>query len=279
MASPFSSVSGKSIIALVTGNIGTILLVIAAFVLGSLVTENRYLKAGGGAQTAAPAAAQPAAAGQQPAQPSVSLDQVKKLFTEGNNIKFGDEKRKVLFVEISDPSCPFCHIAAGLNSELNKQVGERFTLVKDGGSYVAPVPEMRKLVDAGKASFVTLYSPGHGNGELGTKAMYCAYEKGKFWQVHDLLMTNAGYNLLNNDVKNDKANAGKLADFLKGAVDSAFLKSCLESGKYDARIASDTQLAASYGAQGTPGFYVNNTFFAGAYAWGDLKSAVDAALK
>jgi protein-disulfide isomerase len=278
MAKLFSLGEGKSVISLITSNIGTILLVIAAYILGSLITENRYLKAGGTPSTGT--TQQPsAAAPQQPAQPNVTLDQIKKLFTEGNNIKFGDEKRKLLFVEISDPSCPFCHIAAGLNGELNKQVGERFTLVKDGGSYVAPVPEMRKLVDAGKASFVTLYSPGHGNGELGTKAMYCAHEKGKFWQVHDLLMTNTGYDLLNNTVKNDKANAGKLADFLKGAVDPAFLKSCLESGKYDSRIASDTQLAASYGAQGTPGFYVNTKFFAGAYSWAELKADVDAALK
>lgn len=277
MANVLSPGNGKSIFTFLTGNIGTILLVIAAYLLGSLITENRYLKAGGGAQ--APAAAQPAAAAQQPAQPNITLDQIKKLFTEGNNLKFGDEKRKVLFVEFSDPSCPYCHIAGGLNGELNKQVGDRFKLVADGGSYVAPVPEMRKLVDAGKASFVMLYSPGHGNGELGTKAMYCAYEKGKFWQVHDLLLSNAGYNLLNNEVKNEKSNAGKLADFLKGAVDANFLKSCLESGKYDGRIASDTALATSYGAQGTPGFYVNNTFFAGAYGWGDLKAVVDAALK
>lgn len=278
MAKLFSLGEGKSVISLITSNIGTILLVIAAYILGSLITENRYLKAGGtpsAANTQQPSAAAP----QQPAQPNITIDQIKKLFTEGNNIKFGDEKRKLLFVEISDPSCPFCHIASGLNGELNKQVGERFTLVKDGGSYVAPIPEMRKLVDAGKASFVTLYSPGHGNGELGTKAMYCAHEKGKFWQVHDLLMTNPGYELLNNTVKNDKANAGKLADFLKGAVDANFLKSCLESGKYDGRIASDTQLAASYGAQGTPGFYVNTKFFAGAYSWAELKADVDAALK
>lgn len=267
---------GKSVLSLVTSNLGTILLVVAAYILGSLITENRYLKANGTPQAAAQVPAQQQA---QPAQPTVSLDQIKKLFTEGNNLKFGDEKRKALFVEFSDPSCPYCHIAAGLNSDLNKQVGDRFKLVADGGSYVAPVIEMKKLVDAGKASFVWIYSPGHGNGELGTKAMYCAYEKGKFWEVHDLLMTNEGYNLLNNEVKNDKANAGKLADFLKKAVDSGFLKSCLESGKYDARIASDTALAASYGAQGTPGFYINNTNFAGAYSWTDMRSIADAALK
>jgi protein-disulfide isomerase len=109
--------------------------------------------------------------------------------------------------------------------------------------------------------------------------LYCANEKGKFWDVHDLLMSAEGYALLNNDVKNDKTKSQTLADFLKKAIDPSFLKSCLDSGKYDGRIASDTALAAKYGAQGTPGFYVNATNFPGAYSWNDLKTAVDAAMK
>jgi protein-disulfide isomerase len=114
---------------------------------------------------------------------------------------------------------------------------------------------------------------------MGTRALYCAYEKGKFWEVHDLLMSNSGYTLLNDQVKNDKTKSGQLADFLKPAIDTNFMKSCLDSGKYDARITSDTALAAQYGAQGTPGFFVNTTNFAGAYSWTDMKSVVDAALK
>lgn len=281
MAKLFSGSEGKSIFSLLTSNIGTILLVVAAFLLGTLLTENRYLKAGVGQQQAQVTPAQPTQqqAGAQPAAPQVSLDMIKKLFTDGNNMKFGDEKRKVLFVEFSDPSCPFCHVAGGLDGELNKQVGDRFKLTADGGTYVAPVPEMRKLVDSGKASYVMVYSPGHGNGEMGTKALYCAYEKGKFWQVHDLLMSNAGYNLMNNDIKNDKTKSGQLAEFLKSAMNPSDMKSCLDSGKYDGRIASDTALAASYGAQGTPGFYINATNFAGAYSWTDMKSAAESALK
>lgn len=73
-----------------------------------------------------------------------------------------------------------------------------------GGTYVAPVPEMKRLVDEGKAAFVFIYTNGHGNGEMGTKAMYCAHEKGNFWPVHDKLMSSEGYGLLNDVVKNDK---------------------------------------------------------------------------
>ena len=207
----------------------------------------------------------------------VSLDQIKDLFDK-DVIKFGNKKAKVIFVEASDPSCPYCHIAAGLNSELNNQVGSQFKLVKDGGTYVAPVIEMKKLVDSGEASFVWLYFNGHGNGEMGTKAMYCAYEKGKFWEVHDLLMTSKGYELLNNTVKNDKTQSGVLADFLKSAnVDG--LKACLDSGKYDDRLAADMELGRELGVSGTPGFFVNENNFAGAYSYKDMESVVTKALK
>lgn len=211
------------------------------------------------------------------AQPKVELSQIKDLFSK-DLIKFGSADSKVLFVEASDPSCPYCHVAGGLNGSLNKQVGTQFTLVKDGGAYVAPVPEMKKLVDEGKASFVWLYFNGHGNGELATKALYCAYEKGKFWETHDLLMTAAGYDLLNNVVKNDVAQSGKLADFLKSA-NVPDLKACIDSGKYNDRLVSDMSLAASLGVSGTPGFFINETNFAGAYSYKDMESVVTSALK
>lgn len=213
-----------------------------------------------------------------PAQATVTLDQVKGLF-DSKNITFGNKNSKVLFVEFSDPSCPYCHVAAGKNPNLNKQVGTQFTMVKDGGTYIPPVPEMKKLVDAGKAGFVWLYANGHGNGELGTKALYCAKEKGKFWEAHDLLMTEAGYNLMNDDVKNDKAKSGVLADFLKSAVSVSDMKACLESGKYDSRTVDDMAIARQFGFSGTPSFFVNTENFKGAYSYKDMQVSVDKYLK
>lgn len=214
---------------------------------------------------------------QQQVQPKVDIAQIKDLFNK-DVIKFGNPDSKVIFVEASDPSCPYCHIAGGLNPELNKQVGPQFTLVKDGGSYVAPVTEMKKLVDEGKAAFVWLYFNGHGNGELATKALYCAYEKGKFWEAHDLLMTNKAYDFINNVVKNDMTKTAQLVDFLKSA-NIPDLKACLDSGKYDARLTSDMTLGSSLGVSGTPGFFINDTNFAGAYSYTDMESVVTSALK
>ncbi len=209
---------------------------------------------------------------------TVDIEAVKALWDK-NVVKFGDKDKKVLFVEIADPSCPYCHVANGKNPELAAQIGPQFKYASEGGEYLPPVTEMRKLVDAGKASYVFIYQNGHGNGEMGTKALYCAQDLGKYWEAHDLLYSNKGYELLNNVVKNDKAKSGELADFLGGAVDSGKIKECLDSGKYDARLAEDQALAGGLAVSGTPGFFVNSSRFDGAYSYSDMKPTVDAALK
>jgi len=205
---------------------------------------------------------------------AVKIEDVKKLFSK-DFIHFGNASKKLLFVEISDPSCPFCHIAAGLNPQLAAQVGDRFKYQSDGGSYVPPVSEMKKLVDQGKASFSFIYSNGHGNGQLAAEALYCAYEKGKFWEVHDRLMTNEGYNLLNEQVRNDKNKIPDLVSFLANEIDSNFLTECLKSGKYENSLARDQQLSPTLGFQGTPHFLINTQMFQGAYSYSDMKPVVD----
>lgn len=241
-------------------NLLIILLIALSFFAGYLFFKVKSLEkgntAGSTTQQAQPQAQQPPAA-------TVTLDSVKKLFTN-DYIHFGDAKSKVLVLEITDPSCPFCHAAAGQNPELGKQMGANFQYVSDGGSYYPPVTEIRKLVDSGKASFVTFFGNGHGNGLLGMQAFYCAFEKGKFWEVHDKLMSNAGYDLLNNKVKNDKANIPQLVDFLSGVIDSNFMTDCLTSGKYEKNLTRDQQLDSAYAFQGTPHFIINTTIYGGA---------------
>lgn len=258
-----------------TTHVLVVLLVLAAFGLGSLYTRVKYLEKGTTSNTTANTTT---AAAQPQAPPAVGIEQVKDAFGK-SLIKFGDVNKKLVLLEIADPSCPYCHVAGGFDGELNKQIGDRFKLVSDGGTYVAPVPEMKKLVDSGKASFAYIYMPGHGNGEMGTKALYCAFTTGKFWEVHDKLMTNDGYNLMNNTVKNDKTKSQDVADFLKSVYDPVAMKSCIDSGKYDAQLQSDIGLASNLGVQGTPGFFVNATNFAGAYSFKDMQSAVDTGLK
>jgi len=211
---------------------------------------------------------------QEQTQIQIKLDQVKKLFTQ-DFIHFGDASKKLLIVEVSDPSCPFCHIAGGKNPELSSQVGDRFKYQSDGGSYIPPVPEIKKLVDEGKASFAFIYSNGHGNGRIAAEALYCAYEKGKFWEVHDKLMTNAGYNLINEKVKNDRSKAQELVNFVADVIDPQFLSNCLSSAKYEKFLTRDEQLTPSLGFGGTPHFLINTKMYRGAYSYSEMKSEIE----
>ncbi len=254
--------------------LGSIVIALAILMSSGVIKIGPKTPATTNTPAASPTAQQTA---QAPQQPAATLSQIKEVFNK-SQIKFGDANKKLIIIEVADPSCPFCQIAAGKNPELNKQAGSRFTLVSDGGTYIAPVPEMEKLMKEGKAAFAWIYTNGHGNGEMGTKALYCANDKGKFWEVHDLLMSSKGYDVLNNSVKNDKTKSGDMADFLQPAIDSAFLKACLDSGKYDNRLKDDIALAGSINISGTPGFYLNTTQFAGAYNYKDMESAVKSAL-
>lgn len=212
---------------------------------------------------------------QAPAAEKVSLAVVKEAFAQ-SAIRLGNPDAKLTVIEIADPSCPYCQIAGGKNPELNKMAGPKFTLVADGGTYVAPMPEFKKLLDDGKIAFAYVYYPGHGTGEVAMKALYCANDQGKFWEAHDLIMSNAGLALIES-VKNDNTRSEEFAEFLSGAVDSTTLKTCLANGTYDTRLEADKEIAARLGAQGTPGFYLNETKYAGAYSYTDMIKTVRAA--
>lgn len=253
----------------ITQYVMVIALVVGAYFLGVYKTKVDYLQKGS-PTVATPAAGQPAAP-----QP-VDQAKVNTLFADSANLVFGNKDAKIKFVEFSDTSCPYCHVAAGENPELSKQMNSRFVPVSAGGTYVPPVQEIKKLVDSGKAAFLWVYTPGHGNGELGALALYCAKEQGKFWEAHDKLMNNEGYALQNDKVKNDRSKTAEVASFLKGVLDSGKLKSCLDSKKYEARITGDPQIAGAFGYSATPTFFVNDKVVEGASSWVDMfKPIVD----
>lgn len=247
-----------------SGSVGTVLAVLVAVLIGYLTykvqdIEKRVTKIEKSGVTAQ----------QEPPKP-VEMAEVKKLFKKGN-IVLGKPDSKVLFVEFSDPSCPYCHVAAGLNPEIS---GDRFKTVANGGSYRAPVAEIKNLIDADKAALVVLYANGHGSGEIAAQALYCAHEKGKYWDAHNLLYTNAGYSLINDQVKNDKSKSGEMAAFLSSAVDPTFMTDCLSSGKYAKKLQDDQAKAQELGFGGTPMFLVNGERFNGAYNFADMEPSV-----
>lgn len=240
-----------------------LIVLVAALVLfcGYLFKEVSSLKAN-------PAAGQ----AQQQAAPESVDDKVVQSFLTDDRIVVGDKNSKNVILEISDTSCPFCHVASGKNPELVAQMGEQFKSVADGGSYTPPVPEIKKLVDAGEAVYVHMFGSGHGNGFLAAEALYCAHDQDQFWQAHDKLMTNAAYTLLNDQIKNDRTQAAALAEFLAPEIDPAFMTECLSSKKFESRVTRDVSKNAELYFSGTPHYVVNGKIFGGAVDFNAMKA-------
>jgi protein-disulfide isomerase len=249
----------------ITQYVMIVALIIGSYFLGVYKTRTEYLEKAANTVAAVGQTGQEAA----PVAKPIDKASVDALFADSTNIVLGNRDAAIKFVEFSDTSCPFCHVAAGKNPTLSKEMNPRFVAVEDGGTYVPPVLEIKKLIEEGKAALAWFYTPGHGNGELGTLALYCANEQGKFWEAHDLLMNNEGYTLVNEKVKNDRTKLPEVTAFLKKVVDPVKLQSCLDSKKYEERVDSDPQIASGFGYGATPTFFINDKVVEGAASWSD----------
>ena len=217
---------------------------------------------------------QAAGAAAQQAPPETIEDKVVQSFLSDEHIVLGDKNAKNVILEISDTSCPFCHVAAGHNPELATQMGPQFQSVADGGTYTPPGPEIEKLVNSGDAVYVNLFGSGHGNGFLAAEALYCANAQDAFWPVHDKLMTNEAYSLLNDEVKNDRTKSEQLAQFVSAEIDPSYMTECLTNKTYEALVNRDVQKNAELYFSGTPHYVVNGKIFAGAVDFKTMESAL-----
>ncbi len=120
----------------------------------------------------------------------------------------------------------------------------------------------------------------HQYAQKAAEASECADDQGKFWEYHDLLFANQGAL----DVDSLKGYAAQLN------LDTATFNDCLDGGKQAEEVNKDAEDARSYGATGTPAFFINGQLVSGAKPFEDypdqsgtmqpgFKSTIDAALK
>ncbi len=82
-------------------------------------------------------------------------------------------------------------------------------------------------------------------------ASYCADEQGKYWEYHSHLYNNQG------GINEGWASADNLKQFAADiGLDTAAFNECLDSEKYNDRIAHNKQVGASHGVEGTPTFFI-----------------------
>jgi protein-disulfide isomerase len=88
--------------------------------------------------------------------------------------------------------------------------------------------------------------------ELAAQGAECANEQGAFWEFHDILYANQGRPGSGRfSSENLKRFAGALGLDLEG------FGTCLDSGRYAAMVASETQAALDVGISHTPTILVN----------------------
>lgn len=181
-----------------------------------------------------------------------------------DDVVLGEAKAPVTIFLYSDPSCPFCAAADGGNKEV-------MDYLKSGmPTWTPPIPGIiENYVNSGKVRLVYRYYPGHGSGEEAMKILYCANEQGKFWELHKAIADNQSV----------VADAAKVKELASGVgADVSKIDSCLQSGKYNGKIAADTALGTKSGVNGTPAFFINKVLVSGAQPFSELKKAIDTVL-
>ena len=166
------------------------------------------------------------------AEAALPLDMV-----EGNTI--GDPNAPVKITEYEDTQCPFClRYTADVEPQL-----------------------MEEYVKTGKVQITYKHYPILGQESVsGAKALVCAAEQDKFWELHNKLFTvqaEAGQST------NEETNVGRFSDDkLRGfaselGMDTAAYDACYNSPETIEQVTNEQREAQAFGIQSTPGFLVN----------------------
>ncbi len=101
--------------------------------------------------------------------------------------------------------------------------------------------------------------------EVATQAAWCAGEQGKFWEFHHMLYRRQElWNRL-------AAPLERLSDFAKDlTLDTAALKSCVESGRMQDRMQADKAYGQQLQVSSTPTMFINDYRIVGTQSEGEL---------
>ncbi len=172
--------------------------------------------------------------------------EVNVVVTASDHVR-GSKNAEVTIVEYSDIQCPFCKRFHNTLRQVMDTYGTKVRWVYKHFPLDQLHPYARKAAEATE----------------------CAADQGKFWEYLDYL--------------NDNQTKINIA-FLSTAATAQGLNltefnSCLNAGKYAAKVQADQAEGQKNGVTGTPGSIINGKFYKGALPFENLKQIIDAELK
>ena len=225
------------------------LLIIAAFLLGVLVTKVQYLEKGVSLNESITQAENTQLNNQEfaPQQPVGPVD-----VAVGNLPPIGDENAPIKIIEFSDFNCPYC---GSFTSDTLPQIKEEY-------------------IDTGKAVFYFRQFPIVGSNRPALAAE-CANEQEQFWAYHDLLFENQQEwrGLAETEIDS------KFAEYAATLnLNSTQFSQCLTSDKFIDNITKDLEEGASAGVDGVPATFINGYLIVGAVPYEEFKKQIEARL-
>jgi protein-disulfide isomerase len=158
----------------------------------------------------------------------------------------GPENAPVTIVEFSEFQCPFCRRVLPTIRDVEARYQGRVRLV------FRHYPLSR-----------------HKDAPRAAEASECARDQGRFWEMHDRLFANA-----------ERLSAPDLKQHARAiGLDGTAFDACLDSGRHQDRWRRDLADALSYGATGTPMFFVNGRLVSGAQPFAVFARVIDEELK
>jgi Na+/H+ antiporter NhaA len=157
----------------------------------------------------------------------------------------GGEQAPVTLVEYGDYECPYCGQAEAVIRELLDSFGDELRYVWRH----LPLGDV------------------HPNAQMAAEASEAAAEQGRFWEMHDTLLTHQD-ELSAADLREDARRLGLDLDRFWEAV---------RRRRHAARVEEDVAGADASGVAGTPTFFINGRRHHGAYDQQSLAAAVRAA--
>ncbi|MGC9332794.1 MAG: DsbA family protein [Anaerolineae bacterium] len=167
----------------------------------------------------------------------------------------GSADAPVTIVEFSDYQCPYCRQYA---LDTLPQIIETY-------------------VDTGKVRYVfkEFPLPWHAHAQLAAEAARCAGAQGAYWGMHDRLFTEQNQWA---DQEEGEVRISFEAYAIELGLDPEAFRQCLELGVAGAQVRQDQSEGYQAGVEGTPSFFVNDQFAAGAYAFENFQQMIEAAL-